>query len=62
MISLKAALDIGEYIVMLYKGKVQLAGTADDFNKTGDAMVEYETFGGQMEQRPHGVSKYRASG
>jgi len=45
---LKAALDIGEYIVMLYKGKVQLAGTADDFRKTGDAIVR-QFFGGRVD-------------
>jgi len=45
---LKAALDIGEYVVMLYKGKVQLAGTADDFKQSEDPIIR-QFFGGKVE-------------
>lgn len=45
---LKAALNIGENIVMLYKGKVQLAGTAEEFRKTDDPIVR-QFFGGKVE-------------
>ena len=31
---LKAALDTAENIVMLYKGRVQLEGSPEDFRKT----------------------------
>lgn len=45
---LKAALDIADKIVMLYKGKTQLAGTADEFRKIDDPIVR-QFFGGRVE-------------
>lgn len=45
---LKAALDIAEHVVMLYKGKVQLAGTPDDFRKTKDPVIR-QFFAGKVE-------------
>lgn len=35
-----AAFDIGDYIVMLDKGKVLLAGTPDEFSKSDDPLVK----------------------
>jgi len=45
---LKAALATGDHIVMLYKGKVALAGTADDFRNTRDSVVR-QFFAGKVE-------------
>ncbi|MFW7377642.1 MAG: ABC transporter ATP-binding protein [Oligoflexus sp.] len=45
---LKAALDIGEYLVMLYKGKVQLAGSPADFKESKDPIIR-QFFGGKVE-------------
>lgn len=45
---LKAALDIADKIVMLYKGKTQLAGTADEFRKIDDPIIR-QFFGGRVE-------------
>lgn len=45
---LKAALDIAQHVVMLYKGKVQLAGTPDDFRKTKDPVIR-QFFAGKVE-------------
>jgi phospholipid/cholesterol/gamma-HCH transport system ATP-binding protein len=45
---LKAALDIADKIVMLYKGKTQLSGTAEEFRKTEDPIVR-QFFGGRVE-------------
>lgn len=36
---LKAALDTAENIVMLYKGRVQLEGSPEDFRKTKDQVI-----------------------
>ncbi len=45
---LKAALDTADHVVMLYKGKVQLAGSPDDFRETDDAIIR-QFFGGRVE-------------
>ena len=45
---LKAALDISEYAVMLYKGKVQLAATPDEFRRTRDPVIR-QFFSGKVE-------------
>lgn len=45
---LKAAMATAEYIVFLYKGKVALAGSPDDFKKTKDAVVR-QFFSGKVE-------------
>ena len=45
---LKAALDTADYVVMLYKGKVQLAGSSDDFRTTDDPIIR-QFFGGRVE-------------
>ena len=45
---LKAALDTAENIVMLYKGKVQLAGTPEDFKHTKDPVIR-QFFAGKTE-------------
>ncbi len=44
---LKAALATGERIIMLYKGRVALAGEADDFRKTTDPVVR-QFFSGKI--------------
>jgi phospholipid/cholesterol/gamma-HCH transport system ATP-binding protein len=45
---LKAALATGEYIVFLYKGKIALAGTPNDFKATKDPVVR-QFFSGKVE-------------
>lgn len=45
---LKAALATAEYIVMLYKGRVALAGGPDEFRSTKDPVVR-QFFSGQVE-------------
>lgn len=45
---LKAALATGEHVVMLYKGKVALAGTPDDFRTTRDPVVR-QFFAGKVD-------------
>ena len=45
---LKAALATGQHIVMLYKGKVVLSGTPDDFRNTRDSIVR-QFFSGKVE-------------
>jgi len=45
---LKAALATGEYIVFLYKGKIALAGTPEDFKTTKDPVVR-QFFSGKVE-------------
>lgn len=45
---LKAALATAEHIVMLYKGRVTLAGTPDDFRSTDDPVVR-QFFSGRVE-------------
>jgi len=45
---LKAALATGEYIVFLYKGKIALAGTPDDFKRSKDPVVR-QFFSGKVE-------------
>lgn len=45
---LKAALDIADNLVMLYKGKVQKAGDANSFRKTEDPIIR-QFFGGKVE-------------
>lgn len=45
---LKAALDIAENVVMLYKGKVQLMGTPDEFKTTKDPIIR-QFFAGKVE-------------
>jgi phospholipid/cholesterol/gamma-HCH transport system ATP-binding protein len=45
---LKAALATGEYIVFLYKGKIALAGTPNDFKTTKDPVVR-QFFSGKVE-------------
>ena len=45
---LKAALDIAENVVMLYKGKVQLMGTPDDFRTSDDPIIR-QFFAGRVE-------------
>jgi len=45
---LKAALATGEYIVFLYKGKIALAGTPEDFKSTKDPVVR-QFFSGKVE-------------
>lgn len=45
---LKAALATAEYIVFLYKGKVALAGTPNDFKTTRDPVVR-QFFSGKVE-------------
>lgn len=45
---LKAALDIADHVVMLYKGKVQLAGSPDAFRKTQDPVIR-QFFAGKVE-------------
>ena len=45
---LKAALATAEYIVFLYKGKVALAGTPNDFKSTKDPIVR-QFFSGKVE-------------
>ncbi|MBC7658452.1 MAG: ATP-binding cassette domain-containing protein [Chitinophagaceae bacterium] len=45
---LKAALDIADHVVMLYKGRVQLAGTPDDFRKSSDPIIR-QFFAGKVD-------------
>jgi phospholipid/cholesterol/gamma-HCH transport system ATP-binding protein len=45
---LKAALDIAENVVMLYKGKVQLMGTPEEFKATNDPIIR-QFFAGKVE-------------
>lgn len=45
---LKAALSTGEYIIMLYKGKVALAGSPNDFRSSGDPIVR-QFFSGRVD-------------
>lgn len=45
---LKAALQTAENIIMLYKGRVALAGTPDEFRKTKDPVVR-QFFAGKVE-------------
>jgi len=45
---LKAALDIADHVVMLYKGRVQLAGSPDDFRQTKDPIIR-QFFAGKVE-------------
>lgn len=45
---LKAALDIADHVVMLYKGHVQLAGSPDEFRKTKDPIIR-QFFSGKVE-------------
>lgn len=45
---LKAALDIADHVVMLYKGRVQLAGSPDDFRKSSDPVIR-QFFAGKVE-------------
>ena len=45
---LKAALDTAEFAVMLYKGRVQLAGPPDDFRTTKDPIVR-QFFAGRVD-------------
>ncbi len=45
---LKAALDIADHVVMLYKGRVQLAGSPDEFRKTKDPVIR-QFFAGKVE-------------
>ncbi len=45
---LKAALDIADHVVMLYKGRVQLAGTPEDFRKSKDPVIR-QFFAGRVE-------------
>ncbi len=45
---LKAALEIAENLVMLYKGKVQQAGTPDDFRNSKDPIIR-QFFAGRVE-------------
>lgn len=45
---LKAALATAEYIVFLYKGKIALAGTPEDFKTTKDPVVR-QFFSGKVE-------------
>lgn len=45
---LKAALEIAENLVMLYKGRVQLCGKPDDFRESGDAVIR-QFFSGKVE-------------
>jgi phospholipid/cholesterol/gamma-HCH transport system ATP-binding protein len=45
---LKAALDTAHHVIMLYKGKVQLAGTPEDFKQTDDPIIR-QFFGGKVE-------------
>ncbi len=45
---LKAALATAENIIMLYKGRVALAGTPEDFRKSTDAVVR-QFFSGKVE-------------
>lgn len=45
---LKAALDISDNAVMLYKGKVQLAASPDEFRNTDDPVIR-QFFSGKVE-------------
>lgn len=45
---LKAALATGEYIVFLYKGKIALAGSPDEFKRSKDPVVR-QFFSGKVE-------------
>jgi phospholipid/cholesterol/gamma-HCH transport system ATP-binding protein len=45
---LKAALEIAEHLVMLYKGSVQLEGTPDQFRTSKDPIIR-QFFGGKVE-------------
>ncbi|RZA14722.1 MAG: ATP-binding cassette domain-containing protein, partial [Proteobacteria bacterium] len=45
---LKAALDIADNVVMLYKGRVQLQGSPDEFRNTTDPIVR-QFFAGKVE-------------
>lgn len=45
---LKAALEVGQQLVMIYKGRVQLAGSPEDFKTTADPVVR-QFFSGQVE-------------
>lgn len=45
---LKAALEVGQQLVMIYKGRVQLCGSPDDFKTTNDPVVR-QFFSGQVE-------------
>ncbi|NRA64032.1 MAG: ATP-binding cassette domain-containing protein [Pseudobacteriovorax sp.] len=45
---LKAALETAENVVMLYKGKVQLAGAPDKFRKVDDPIIR-QFFAGKVE-------------
>ncbi len=45
---LKAALDIADNVVMLYKGRVQLQGSPDDFRNSQDPIIR-QFFAGKVE-------------
>ena len=45
---LKAALDIADNVVMLYKGRVQLQGSPDDFRNSTDPIIR-QFFSGKVE-------------
>ncbi len=45
---LKAALDIADHVVMLYMGRVQLAGSPDDFRRSKDPVIR-QFFAGRVE-------------
>ncbi|SMF21348.1 ABC transporter ATP-binding protein [Pseudobacteriovorax antillogorgiicola] len=45
---LKAALDISENVVMLYKGKVQLAASPEEFRNTSDPVIR-QFFSGKVD-------------
>lgn len=45
---LKASLDIADYIVMLYQGKVQLAGSPKAFKASQDGVIR-QFFGGKID-------------
>ncbi len=45
---LKAALDTGENVIMLYKGKVQLAGSSQEFRESKDPIIR-QFFAGKVE-------------
>ena len=45
---LKAALDTGENVIMLYKGKVQLAGSSQEFRESEDPIIR-QFFAGKVE-------------
>lgn len=45
---LKAALEVGEKLVMLYKGKVQFEGSPSEFKETNDPIIR-QFFAGKVE-------------